>query len=112
MNDGFGNDRVRIDEDEELAARCASAGVSRCRYLAVSDPDDARPVRFRDGDGAIGRCIVGHDDFVGFAQCGARRLQRSQRRAYQAFLIVGRDDERDQAILAALSVRLVPATGT
>src|ERR1700687_1188688 len=65
----------------------------------MRDVHHAGSVALGDRGGAIGRCVVRHDQLVGLVQSLPRRVQCVERRAEQIFFVVSRDNERDQTIL-------------
>lgn len=89
------HNRVGVHENEHFARCRPRPRIARRRNLSAVDADHTGAVFQGDGFGAVGRGVVGHDDFVGFAQRPGRLVQRRQGAAYQRFLVVGRDDERD-----------------
>ena len=79
---GF-EDGVAVDEDEQVAAACADAGVERRRLAGVGLPDHrglaAGRSRRDDVGGAVGRAVVDDDDLDLGVVAGDQRSSRSRR---------------------------------
>src|SRR6185503_9181767 len=89
------HDGVRVDKDERIALRRASAGIAGGRDLAVSDADKYGAVAKSDDLGPIRRRVIDDYQFVRFADSPSCRVQGVKRSCEQALLVVGRDNERD-----------------
>ncbi len=94
-DDGGGDERVGVDEDQDVAGRGARAGVSHARDLAMVAVDDAHAMGAGDAGRVVGGGVVGDDDLVRLCDVASCRMDRVKRCADQPFFVVGRNDERN-----------------